>query len=94
MTDSNTGIINNTAEITKAYNTSGVADRDSVPNNKIQNEDDFSSADTIISVKTGETLIYTSAILTILVIMIISMYVAHKNRFKIRRVFRKRKAVD
>lgn len=94
MTDSNTGIINNTAEITKSYNTSGIADRDSVPNNKIQSEDDFSSADTIISVKTGETLIYTSAILTIIVIIMISMYIAHKNRFKIRRVLRKRKVVD
>lgn len=94
MTESNTGIINNTAEITKSYNASGVADRDSTPNNKVQSEDDYGSADTIISVKTGESLIYTSVILTITVASIIAIYVGYKNRFKIRRVLRKRKVVD
>lgn len=94
MTESNTGIINNTAEITKAYNASGVADRDSTPNNKVQSEDDYGSADTIISVKTGESLIYTSVILTIIVASMIAIYVGYKNRFKIRRILRKRKVVD
>ena len=94
MTEENTGMVNNTAEITKAYNAAGVADRDSTPNNKVQTEDDYGVADVIISVHTGETLIYMSAIITISVISIIAVYVLYKNRYKIRKVFKSRKVVD
>ena len=94
MTEENTGIVNNTAEITKAYNAAGVADRDSVPNNRVQSEDDYGVADVIISVHTGETLIYMSAIITISIISIIVIYILTKNRYKIRKVLKGRKVVD
>ena len=94
MTEENTGIVNNTAEITKAYNAAGVADRDSVPNNRVQSEDDYGVADVIISVHTGETLIYMSAIITISIISIIAIYILTKNRYKIRKVLKGRKVVD
>lgn len=94
MTEENTGIVNNTAEITKAYNAAGIADRDSTPNNRVQTEDDYGVADVIISVHTGETLIYMSAIITIAILSIIAIYILTKNRYKIKKVLNKRKVVD
>lgn len=94
MTETNTGVVNNSAEIAKAYNAAGIADKDSTPGNKVQSEDDYASSDTIISVKTGETLIYMSAIIVIAIIGIISGYALYKNRYKIKRVLRTRKVVD
>ncbi len=94
MTEENTGMINNIAEISKAYNAEGIADRDSTPNNKIQSEDDYGVADVIVSVKTGETLIYMSGVIIAAILAIITVYVLHRNKYKIKRVIRKRKVVD
>ncbi len=80
MTEENTGIINNQAEIAESYNKAGIADTDSEANNKDQKEDDMSSADLIIGVKTGDTLIYLSAILTITVAMIILAVIIKKKK--------------
>ena len=52
------GIVNNTAEIVECSNDLGIADNDSTPGNKVQNEDDMSSADVIIGTKTGEVYMY------------------------------------
>lgn len=54
MTENNTGITNNTAEIYEAYNKEGKEDYDSTPANKIQNEDDTGNAEIIVGVKTGQ----------------------------------------
>ena len=64
MTENNTGITNNTAEIYEAYNKDGKEDYDSTPANKTQNEDDFGTAEIIIGVKTGQV---TYLILIILI---------------------------
>ena len=45
--------INNYAEIQETYNVLGLADIDSVAGNNAQNEDDLSSADLIVTIKTG-----------------------------------------
>ncbi len=58
ITESNMGIVNNTAEIVECSNDLGIADNDSTPGNKVQNEDDMSSADVIIGTKTGEVYMY------------------------------------
>lgn len=68
MTEENTGIVSNTAEIASDYNIYGVSDDNSTPANKAQNEDDMSTADVIISVGTGESLIYISAIIVSLLL--------------------------
>lgn len=78
MTESNTGLTNNTAEIAKAYNNSGVSDIDSTPNNNGK-EDDLGSADIIISVKTGAVIRYTLLTLTIVVILAGIAYVINKR---------------
>ena len=63
MTEDNTDIVSNTAEISEDYNVYGVSDFNSKPKNKAQGEDDMNTADTILTVKTGESLIYVSAII-------------------------------
>lgn len=68
MTEENTGIVSNTAEIASDYNIYGVSDDNSTPANKAQNEDDMSTADLIISVGTGEALIYISAIIVSIIL--------------------------
>ena len=94
MTENNTGMINNTAEITKAYNAAGISDKDSTPKNKVQSEDDYGVADVIISVKTGESLIYISGIIIAAVTAMIIGYVLYKKKDKIKQVFKTRKVVD
>ena len=53
MNQNNTGIITNTAEISSASNDLSIGDIDSTPNNKESNEDDISTAQVIVSIKTG-----------------------------------------
>lgn len=68
MNTENTGNVSNTAEISKDFNIYGISDHNSKPANKAQGEDDMSTADMIITVSTGETLIYTSVIIMSLLI--------------------------
>lgn len=65
MNDNNVGLINNRTEIIETYNQYGKLDIDSTVNNEVKNEDDMGSADVIISISTGGTII----IYTILVIL-------------------------
>ena len=53
MTGNSVGLIHNTAEITKAYNTKAISDSDSIPGNKRDGEDDISSADIFLGIETG-----------------------------------------
>ncbi len=67
MTETNAGNTNNTAEIYEASNELGIEDIDSTPGNENQREDDISSADVVISIKTGE------GIGTVIIILLISI---------------------
>ena len=73
MTENNTGLVNNTAEIAEAYNELGLADSNSTPGNKTQGENDMSSADVIISIKTGEIVFYTT-IIAVITTVTMNMY--------------------
>ena len=75
MTTENTGLVNNNAEIYETYNAQGIVDIDSTPANKVQNEDDMSSADALISVNTGETFIYISVIITTMMLVGIGVFI-------------------
>ena len=57
MTNENTGVVNNRAEIAEDYNEYGISDVNSIPNNNISGENDMGSADVIIGVSTGGTII-------------------------------------
>ncbi len=68
MTDENTGVTNNTAEIYEASNDEGISDIDSTPGNKATGEDDFGSADVIITVKTGGAVVYVGIVIAVLAV--------------------------
>ena len=77
MTEENTGIINNQAEIFEAFNKNGYEDINSKPGNRAQDENDLSKADIAIMVKTGESLIYASIIMTTISLGIIVVFIAY-----------------
>ncbi len=79
MTEENTGLVNNIAEIYEDYNTYGVSDINSTPKNKAQGENDMSSADISILIRTGETLIYVSVIITSILLAIVAIFVTHNR---------------
>ena len=63
MTEENTGLVNNIAEIYEDYNTYGVPDINSTPANRIEKENDMGRADVIISINTGNVVLYISVIM-------------------------------
>lgn len=75
MTENNTGLINNTAEITESYNEQGMQDKDSTPGNNDIKEDDMGSADVILSIKTGEIVITVVIIITSIIILSVGAYI-------------------
>ena len=70
MNSGNTGLVNNNAEIYEVYNEEGILDYDSTPANKVNSEDDMSSADIVIGIKTGDAVIYSILIATLICIVI------------------------
>ena len=79
MTEENTGLVNNTAEIGESYNEYGIADIDSTAGNKVKGEDDMGSADVIIGVKTGAMITYISWIIAILAVIGIAGYFVNRS---------------
>lgn len=79
MTENNVGIVNNNAEIYEVYNEEGKQDIDSVAGNKVSGEDDMSAADLVISVKTGDAIIYTLIISSLICATVaVSIYYIRK----------------
>lgn len=79
MTGENTGVVNNNAEIYESYNDLGLADMDSTPANKVQNEDDISSADAILGIKTGEVYVYIAITIVSIAILGVGIYLINKK---------------
>ncbi len=79
MTEENTGMVHNIAEIYEDYNIYGISDCNSTPGNKAQNENDLSFADTGIFIKTGEVFIYTSVIITTILLGSIVIFIAYNK---------------
>ena len=79
MTNTNTGVTNNRAEIYEDYNEYGMKDVDSTVKNKAQGEDDLSSADVLISVATGGTVVYTCGIVIGLLVVGAVIYILRKR---------------
>lgn len=74
MTEENTGLVNNTAEIAESYNESGIQDVDSTAGNQTQGEDDMGAADVIIGVKTGAMITYIGLTISIIAIIATGAY--------------------
>lgn len=79
MTNENTGLSNNTAELAEVSNDLGLKDIDSTPGNKNTSEDDFGKADVIIAVKTGGILFYGGIVLVVLAIFALGAYEINKR---------------
>ena len=77
--DNDFGLINNSAEIYETSNDYGALDVDSTPGNKATNEDDYSTANVLTSVKTGDVVIYTTLIITIITIVGVGIYMIKKK---------------
>ena len=79
MTEDNTGLINNTAEIAESYNELGLADSKSTSGNKVQGEEDYSSADAILSLKTGGE-VYLAITIIVVAILGITAFIAIRKK--------------
>lgn len=79
MNENSSSLISNTAEIYETYNVYGAKDINSTAGNKIQNENDMSTADAIIGVRTGEIFIYTSVIITTALLGGIVIFVSYNK---------------
>ncbi len=82
MTESNTGLTNNTAEIAEDYNSYGIQDIDSIPGNRQTNEDDMGSSNVIISVSTGAAVSYISLTLSIIILIAVGTYIVSRKILK------------
>ncbi len=88
MTANDTGTYTNAAEIGEITNSQNTSDVDSTPGNGVASEDDYSTADIIISVSTG-AIIYISILIVVLLVMITIAYVIIKKKhINIRKVLR------
>lgn len=86
LTEDNIGLINNRAEIHETYNEYGIFDIDSNENNQVKGEDDLGSADVIISIKTGGTIIAYIILLiinTVLITIAVRLILKNTKREKI-----------
>lgn len=82
MTENNTGLINNTAEIAESYNELGIADSKSTPGNKVKGESDYGSADAILSLKTGGEVYIAITIIVIIALGIPTFIIVRKKYIK------------
>ena len=80
MTQNNAGTAINTAEIAKASNEQLIADVDSTPGNNASNEDDISTAELIISIRTGLGMAIGVIVAIVLVGLIVTAVIIIKKR--------------
>ena len=81
MSEDNTGLINNTAEIAESYNELGIKDSKSTSSNKAQGESDYGSADTILSLKTGgDVYIAITAVIIAILGSIVFVIIIRKHK--------------
>lgn len=82
MTGENTGMITNTAEIYEDYNEAGIKDLDSTPGNRAQNEDDISTASALITIDTGQGILYFMVFLIAAMVLGIGIYLFRVRMIK------------
>ena len=82
MNENGNGIYCNTAEIAEDYNEYGQADSDSTPGNNKEGEDDQSSANVILGLKTGGPVTYVTLTLSIMALICVAAYEINKRVLK------------
>lgn len=79
MNQDNTGTIRNTAEIKKSSNDYAIEDMDSIVGNRAPMEDDMSTAEVIISIRTGAVMIGLLLMIGMITIIGVSVYFIKKK---------------
>lgn len=79
MNEDNLGTINNSAEIAESYNDYGIEDIDSKAGNQSSKEDDYGTADMVISLNTGTIIMYTGLGITVLALIVVTVYMIKKK---------------
>lgn len=79
VNENSLGTINNNAEIYEAYNDEAIEDLDSTPANKNSSEDDYSSSNLVLSIKTGKVVMFIGLTLTIITIIGVGAYFIKKK---------------
>lgn len=82
MTENSTGLIPNTAEIAEDYNELGIADSNSIPGNRVKTENDFGSAEVLLSIRTGGMAYITTAIIIVAVLGVTAVVIIKKKNKK------------
>ena len=82
MNSNGYGLVNNKAEINKASNDLGHSDIDSSPGNNAATEDDYSNADVLISVKTGQMRNYAILFIMSAMVLYVGTFIIRKNVMK------------
>ena len=82
MNSEDFGVFSNNAEIYEASNNYGLVDIDSTPGNKASNEDDYSIANVVVGVKTGQTVVYVLLTAIVLAILGFGVYMIKKKILK------------
>lgn len=82
MTENDNGIICNTAEIAETYNEFALKDSDSTPGNNKEGEDDISSANVILGLRTGGPVTYIALTLGIMALITFGAYEINKRVLK------------
>lgn len=79
MNQNNTGTTINTAEIKKSNNDLSIKDNDSIAGNNASGEDDISTAQVIISIRTGGIITYIALTVSLVLIIGIGVYYIKKK---------------
>ena len=80
--EDNMGLKVNVAEISKDYNEYGSPDIDSTPNNKVPGEDDIDDAPVMLTVTTGEKVMYLGIYIAVLAVLAVGIYGVKKYIIK------------
>ena len=80
--EDNMGLKVNVAEISKDYNEYGSPDIDSTPNNKVPGEDDIDDAPVMLTVTTGEKVMYLGIYIAVLAVIAVGIYGVKKYIIK------------
>ncbi len=79
MTENNTGLIPNIAEIAEDYNELGIADSNSTPGNRAKGENDMGSAEVLLSIRTGGVVYVTVGIVIVALLGTIAVVMIKKK---------------
>ena len=79
MNQNNTGTTINTAEIKKSNNDLSIKDNDSIAGNNASGEDDISTAQVLISIKTGRFITYITMVAIVMLTIVIGIYAIKKK---------------